>query len=95
MNLKTILLVAGLVIGAVIGWVTAPKSVDINVGPLSVEVQGDGNGGTMTATGQDGQLQVEVGNASPLNDRNTRTIIFALIGAVIGLGAGFVIDRRG
>ena len=95
MNLKTILLVAGLVIGAIAGWITAPRTVDIQVGPLTVQVQnGGGEGGNVTATGNDGQIQVQVGNPSPLNDRNMRTLIFAIVGGIIGLGAGFVLDRR-
>lgn len=95
MNLKVILLVVGLVIGAVAGWLTAPKSVDIQVGPVSVEVQGgSGEGGQISASGENGQIQVEVGSASPLNDRNTRTLIFAIVGAAIGLGAGLLVERR-
>ncbi|MCR4281421.1 MAG: hypothetical protein NUV72_00085 [Bauldia sp.] len=95
MNLKTILLVAGLVIGAIAGWITAPKAVDIQVGPLTRQVQnGGGEGGNITATGNDGQIQVQVGNPSPLSDRNTRTAIFAVVGAIIGFGAGFFAERR-
>jgi hypothetical protein len=95
MNLKTILLVAGLAIGAIAGWITAPKAVDIQVGPLTVQVQnGGGEGGNVTATGNDGQIQVQVGNPSPLNDRNMRTLIFAIVGGVIGFGAAFALDRR-
>jgi len=95
MNLKVVLLVLGLLIGGVAGWLTAPTTDVIRVGPVSVEVQsGSGEGGTVTATGNDGQIQVQVGNPSPLDDRNTRTLIFAVIGAIVGLGAGFVVDRQ-
>lgn len=95
MNLKLILLVVGLAIGAVAGWVTAPESVDIQVGPVSVEVQGgSGEGGQISASGENGQLQVQVGSSSPLDDRNTRTLIFAIVGAAIGLGAGLLVERR-
>ena len=34
----------GLVIGAAAGWFTAPKAVDIDVGGLSLEVEGKGDG---------------------------------------------------
>lgn len=94
MNLKVILLIAGLLVGGVAGWVTAPEAVNINVGPVSVEVQGDGEGGQLTASGQDGQLEVQVGSASPLDDRNIRTAIFAIVGAAVGLGAGLLLERR-
>ena len=95
MNNKTILLVIGLVVGGLIGWLTAPTTDVIKVGPLSVEVtQGKGEGGSVTATGNDGKVQVQVGSPSPLNDRNTRTLIFAIIGGVVGVGAGFVMNQR-
>lgn len=93
-NLKVILLVVGLVVGGLAGWLTAPKAVDVRLGPISVQVQGEGDGGNVTATGDDGQIQVQVGNPSPLNDRNTRTAIFAVVGAIIGFGAGFFAERR-
>lgn len=93
MNGKVLLLLVGLVVGGLIGWLTAPKTEVIKVGPLSVEVtQGKGEGGSVTATGNDGKVQV--GNPSPLNDRNTRTLIFAIAGGILGFGAGFVIDQR-
>lgn len=94
MNLKVILLLVGLVVGGVAGWVTAPEAVDINVGPLSVEVQGDGQGGQLTASDQGGGLQVQVGSSSPLDDRNIRTLIFAIVGGALGLGAGLLLERR-
>ena len=95
MNLKTLLLVLGLAIGAIAGWVTAPKAVDIRVGPLSVQIEdGGGESGNITATGEDGQIQVQIGNPSPLNDRNTRTAIFAIVGGIIGFGAASLYGRR-
>ncbi len=41
MNGKIILLVVGLLIGALIGYLERPESAEINLGPLHVEVQGD------------------------------------------------------
>lgn len=81
MNLKATLLVAGLVLGALVGYFTRPEAAQINLGPLSIEVQGDRpasprSGGSMTT----GQWQ-HVG-------------AFAVGGAVLGLLAGFVADRR-
>ena len=95
MNGKVLLLLVGLVVGGLIGWLTAPATEVIRVGPLSVEVtQGKGEGGSVTATGNDGKVQVQVGTPSPLNDRNTRTLIFAIVGGIVGFGAGFVMNQR-
>ena len=94
MNTRVILLIVGLVVGGAFGWVTAPKAVDVQVGPLSVQVDNTNGGGTMVATGEDGKIKIQVGNSSPLDDRNTRTLIFAVVGALVGFGAGFAMDRR-
>jgi F0F1-type ATP synthase assembly protein I len=96
MNLKIVLLVVGVVVGGIIGWMTAPPAAaELQLGPLNVEVQeGSGEGGSVTATGEDGQIQVQIGQRSLLDDRNTRTVIFAVIGAIVGFGAGYVVDRR-
>jgi hypothetical protein len=95
MNTKVVLLVIGLLVGGVAGWTTAPKLVDVKLGPLSVQVQGDnGSGNSIVATGSDGQIKVQVGSQSPLDDRDTRTLIFAIVGGLIGLGLGFAVDRR-
>ena len=95
MNTRVILLIVGLVVGGILGWVTAPKPDIVKVGPLSVQVDNNGGaGGTMTATGNDGQIKVQIGNPSPLDDRNTRALIFAIVGAIVGFGAGFAMDRR-
>ena len=81
MNLKVVLLLAGLLIGGLVGYLTRPEAAQINLGPLKIEVQSDRtasprSGGAMTT----GQWQ-HVG-------------AFALGGAVLGLLAGFVADRR-
>jgi hypothetical protein len=96
MNGKIVLLIAGLVVGAAGGWLSAPApALDLKIGPLSLEVrEGGGEGGSMTATDGDGTVQLQIGEASPLDDRNTRTGIFALVGAIVGFAAGFVLDRR-
>ena len=95
MNAKVILLLVGLLIGGAAGWITAPQPTQLQVGPLSVEVQGgNGDGGTVTATENNGQVQVQVGNPSPFNDPMMRTGIFGVIGALVGLVIGVVMDRR-
>lgn len=96
MNAKLILLVLGVIIGGVAGWLTAPPPVaSMSVGPVKVQVEGDQSGGTMTATdNQGGGMQVSVGNGGMLGDRTERTAIFAVIGGLIGLVIGVVADRR-
>jgi hypothetical protein len=92
---KVILLIVGLVIGAAAGWFTAPKAVDVNLGNVSLEVEGGREGGAMiSADNRDGGVEVSIGRRSVFEDRNTRTAIFAAIGGVIGLIIGFVADRR-
>lgn len=80
MNAKVVLLLVGLVVGGLVGYLTRPQAAEIKLGPLSVEIQDKDSavgarGGALTS----GQLQ-HVG-------------LFALIGAVVGFGAGFVADR--
>ena len=74
-----VLLLVGLAVGGLVGYMTRPVAAELNVGPVSIEVQGKSaarTGDSLTT----GQLQ-HIG-------------IFAAIGAVIGLGAGLVIGRR-
>ena len=91
------LLVIGLIVGGAIGWFTAPKpAVDINVGGVSIQVQGDKGGGSMTAKDGGGQMQVQVGDrsASFLADPLWRTILFAAIGGGLGLVVAGVMARK-
>ena len=81
MNLRIGLLVVGLLVGGLVGYLTRPEAAQINLGPVSIEVQSDRtasprSGGAMTSR----QWQ-HVG-------------AFAIGGAVLGLLAGFVVDRR-
>jgi hypothetical protein len=97
MSAKVTLLVVGLIVGGVIGWFTAPRpAVDINVGGVSLQVEGGTSGGTMMATEDDGgSMKVQVGGPSGfLSDPVQRTAIFAVIGGILGLGMGFLADRR-
>ena len=93
---KGTLLVIGLIVGGAIGWFTAPRpAVDINVGGVSIQVDGSGGGGSMTASDQDGKMQVEIAKPGGfLPDPATRAAVFAAIGGIIGLGIGFLKDRR-
>ena len=93
---KGTLLVIGLIVGGAIGWFTAPRpAVDINVGGVSIQVDGRGGGGSMKASDQDGKMQVEIAKPGGfLPDPTTRAAVFAVIGGILGLGVGFLRDRR-
>jgi hypothetical protein len=78
-NGKAVLLVLGLVVGGLVGYVTRPEGAEVKVGPLSIEVQGNRPaqaGDPMTS----GQWQ--------------HVAIFTALGGVIGAAVGFVVDRR-
>ena len=79
MNTKALLLVIGLLAGALVGYVTRPQSAEINLPGLNIQITGEGRaegGGELTA------------------DQWQHIGIFAAIGALIGLGAGVVVGRR-
>lgn len=80
MNAKLVLLLVGLAVGGLIGYLTRPQAAEIALGPLSIEVQDSGS-----SAGSGG---------GALTSGQTRHIgIFAVIGAIVGFGAGFVADR--
>jgi len=79
MNTKVILLVVGLLIGGLVGFLTRPQSSEIKLGPI--------------------ELNVTTNQAADPNDPVTSSqwqhiAIFSAIGALVGIGAGFVIDQR-
>lgn len=79
MNTKAVLLVLGLIAGSLVGYVTRPQSAEINLPGLNIQITGEG-----TASG-----------SGPItSDQWQHIAIFAAIGAIIGLGAGFVVARR-
>jgi hypothetical protein len=79
MNTKVILLVIGLLVGSLIGYMTRPESADIKVGPIQLNVQTDQTAAPGDAVTSSGWQHIG---------------IFAVIGALVGLGAGFAMDRR-
>jgi hypothetical protein len=79
MNAKIICLVLGLVIGGLVGWLTRPEAAEVSVGPVSIEVQG-----TRPARP----------DAAVTTGQSQHIAIYAVIGALIGFGLGFVADRR-
>ena len=92
--MKILLLVLGLLIGGAAGWFTAPQpAAQVDIGPVSVEVDRDQEGGSVTASDGDRSVEIAVGDQSMLDDRTTRTGIFAVGGGIIGLLLGFVFGR--
>ena len=79
MNAKLLLLVAGLLIGGLIGYVTRPEAAEINIGPLQIEVQGS---------------QPAQGNGPMTSGQTRHVLIYVVIGGIIGLGLGVIADRR-
>jgi uncharacterized Zn-binding protein involved in type VI secretion len=75
-NILASFLVAGLIIGAIAGYLTRPETAEIKLGPLSVEVRGNqaARAGDPVTSGQVKHIA-----------------IVTLIGGVIGLGLGFAI----
>jgi len=74
MNAKVVLLVVGLVVGGLAGWLTRPDAAEIKLGPLSVEVKEQSGSLTRAQT--------------------QHMAIFAVLGAVIGFGIGYVVDQK-
>ena len=79
MNIKVVLLVVGLLVGGFAGYLTRPEATELQIGPLQLEVQTDRPAGAGGPV-TSGQWQ--------------RIAIFGGIGALIGLGLGFALDRR-
>ena len=78
-NPLIVLLLIGLIVGGLTGYLTRPEAAEIRIGPLSLEVRGKNiphnEGGELTSS------QVE------------HIAIIALIGGAIGLGFGFALQR--
>ena len=80
LNVKVALLLLGLLVGGVVGYVTRPVLAEIRVGNTAIELQND---------------QVSTGPASGLTtDTSQRILLFALAGGVIGLLVGFAAGFR-
>ena len=79
MNTKIVLLVVGLLVGALVGFLTRPQSADIQIGPIQLNVQTD---------------QPAAPGDAVTNSQWQRIAIFAAIGALAGIGLGYVVDRR-
>jgi len=79
-NARVALLLIGLAVGGIIGWLTRPEAVEFEVGPVRIEIEGD------RAAGASGN--------SLTSGQATHVAIIAVLGGLLGLGLGFVVDRR-
>ena len=80
MNSKVALLLLGLLVGAIAGYLTRPESAEIKIGGASIEFSNN---------------KVSTGSSGALTSGQTQHILlYAAFGGVIGLLAGFAADRR-
>ena len=77
-NLIALLLV-GLVIGGLAGYMTRPESTEIKLGPLSIEVRSN---------------EVAHGGGPLTSSQAQHIAIMAALGGIIGLGVGFAVGKR-
>jgi hypothetical protein len=80
MNMKVLWLVIGLVVGGLIGYLTRPQAAELSIAGVSIEIQSNRSAGASGGSRTSGQTE--------------HIAIFAVIGAVVGLGIGFLADRR-
>ncbi len=79
MNTKVTLLLLGLVVGGIIGYLTRPESSEIRIGPMNIQITGPGpaQGGPLTS------------------DQMQHVVLIAVLGAIVGFGLGIVAERGG
>ena len=70
--------VIGLLIGALAGYLTRPESAEIKIGPVQIEVTGKG---------------IDRGGGDLTSSQMQHVMIIGLIGGLIGVGFGFMVDR--
>ncbi len=80
LNAKVALLLLGLVVGGAAGYVTRPQAAEIHIGGASIEFQNN-----QVSTGESGSLT---------SGQMQHVLLYAISGGVIGLLAGFAVDRR-
>ena len=81
LNPKVALLVLGLLIGAVAGYLTRPEAAEIKIGGASIEFQNN-------------QVSTSSSGGSLTSGQSQHILLYALVGGVIGLIVGFAADRR-
>ncbi len=77
-NVLVVFLLVGLAAGAVIGFMTRPQTAEIRIGPLNIEVRGQ---------------NIARGDGKLTSGQVQHIAIVALIGAALGLGLGFAVQR--
>jgi hypothetical protein len=81
MNSRVFFLLIGLVLGAIVGYVTRPEAAEVRIGPLSVEVQSNHTASSSdTGSLTTGQWQ-HIG-------------VYTVVGGVLGALAGFLAGQR-
>jgi hypothetical protein len=76
---KVLLLLIGIIAGGVAGWLTRPATVELQIGPLNIAIQGNEPAGA-----QGGRITSE---------QWRHIAILTGVGAAIGLALGFALDR--
>ena len=80
LNAKVALLILGVLVGAAAGYFTRPQAAEIRIGGTSVEIQSNQVSTDASGSLTTGQVQ--------------HVVLYAMIGGVIGLLAGYAVDRR-
>ena len=80
-NTRVALVVLGLLVGGVVGYVTRPQAAELRIGGASIEFEDTAR----TATGSSDALTT---------GQLRRVFFFALGGGVVGLLVGVLADRR-
>lgn len=80
LNSKVALLILGLLVGGVAGYLTRPQAAEIRIGGASIEFSDN-----KVSTSSSGSLT---------SGQSQHILLYAVFGGVIGLLAGFVADRR-
>jgi hypothetical protein len=70
--------IIGLLIGALAGYLTRPESAEIKIGPVQIEITGKG---------------IDRGGGSLTSSQLQHVLLVGLIGGLIGVGFGFMVDR--
>jgi F0F1-type ATP synthase assembly protein I len=70
--------IIGLLIGALAGYLTRPESAEIRIGPVQIEITGKG---------------IDSGGGSLTSDQLQHVLLVGLIGGLLGVGFGFLVDR--
>lgn len=81
LNPKVAFLVLGLLVGALLGYMTRPKAAEIKIGDASIEVH-------------DNRVSMGSSPESMTAGQSRHTIEYTLAGGIIGLLIGFAAERR-